>query len=187
MGKLQPWIIGLGLLLSIPLTGQSDVRFQLSASPSIFHERFDSVNRYRIWLMSAGIQWQFHELGPKLVINRRIDAEYGFGKLAGKAEYDFALMLSTVLEWKATPRTTVTFTLGSGPGFHSTDTDKQARGFIFSNHFTLGLLLPLKNSRILLNPQFGFRHMSNLSFNQPNNGIDHWIVRLGVQYVLPDR
>src|SRR5688572_12970075 len=65
--------------------------------------------------------------------------------------------------------------LGSGPHYPSTDSPKQASGFIFSDNVFVGLTKKniIRNSALDLDLQFRHRHLSNAGLKDPNGGIDN--------------
>ena len=70
---------------------------------------------------------------------------------------------------------------GAGPHYISVETERQAKGFIFSDNFLLAYRRKLLLGRepYELSVYSGFRHISNASLKQPNGGIDNIIIGLG--------
>lgn len=70
---------------------------------------------------------------------------------------------------------------GAGPHYISVETERQAKGFIFSDNFLLAYRRKLLLSREPYELSFygGFRHISNASLKQPNGGIDNIMIGLG--------
>jgi len=66
---------------------------------------------------------------------------------------------------------------GAGPHYISVETERQAKGFIFSDNFLLAFRrkLLLNRDPYELSVYGGFRHISNASLKQPNGGIDNII------------
>jgi len=75
------------------------------------------------------------------------------------------------------------FFVSSGPQWNPVMPERQSSGFIFSNNIFFGM-----NIRIIKNLYFdirpGFRHLSNLSLNLPNHGINNLVLSGGVFYVF---
>jgi hypothetical protein len=70
---------------------------------------------------------------------------------------------------------------GVGPHYISVETERQAKGFIFSDNFLLAYRRKFLLSRepYELSVYSGLRHISNASIKQPNGGIDNIIIGLG--------
>lgn len=68
--------------------------------------------------------------------------------------------------------------LASGPNFITVDTRQQEEGFVFSDNFSLGGKLKLKNAG-LLSLFVRFRHLSNLNLDHPNKGINNMFLGVG--------
>jgi hypothetical protein len=79
------------------------------------------------------------------------------------------------------PNKTLSFyILGStGPHSISENSVRQAKGFVFSNQFSIGLHIRVgKNSYLDLRPRL--RHLSNFSREKPNRGINNLIISGGM-------
>jgi hypothetical protein len=70
---------------------------------------------------------------------------------------------------------------GAGPHYISVETERQAKGFIFSDNFLLAYRRKLLLGRepFEISVYSGFRHISNASLKQPNGGIDNIMIGLG--------
>ncbi|MFN0048605.1 MAG: acyloxyacyl hydrolase [Cytophagales bacterium] len=73
--------------------------------------------------------------------------------------------------------------IGTGPHFIAIDTEKQKKGFIFSNCVGAGMQFFVQKN-ISLICSFRIKHMSNLELFQPNSGINSYNFHLGFTYVL---
>ena len=69
--------------------------------------------------------------------------------------------------------------LGSGPHFITAELDRQATGFIFSDNLALGVLKRM-DKELMLNLQFGVRHISNAGLKLPNRGVNTLNFRVGL-------
>jgi len=69
--------------------------------------------------------------------------------------------------------------LGSGPHFITAELDRQATGFIFSDNLFLGVMKGIDKT-LLLNLQFGVRHISNANLKLPNRGVNTINFRVGI-------
>ncbi len=74
--------------------------------------------------------------------------------------------------------------IGTGPHYISVETDLQAKGFIFSDNFEIGLIKNLPQLATQLHLRTRFRHISNAGLKSPNLGIDSFFVVLGISRPL---
>ncbi|HFA47531.1 MAG TPA: acyloxyacyl hydrolase [Bacteroidetes bacterium] len=96
-----------------------------------------------------------------------------------KKEFEFGANLGLEYRLNLSGQTAIIAAVGSGPHYISAETPKQAKGFIFSDNFTLGLRQALGNSGTDLHLRARFRHISNANLKKPNNGIDSWFLIFG--------
>ena len=73
--------------------------------------------------------------------------------------------------------------ISSGPHHISRAPERQARGFIFSDNFFIGLNIRTGKS-MFLDIRPGKRHISNLSIKEPNGGINTFIINVGILKLL---
>ena len=75
--------------------------------------------------------------------------------------------------------------VGTGPHYINTVTERQAQGFLFSDNVMIGLRkqLPSRNHHYELNIQYRFRHISNAGLSYPNQGINNGFLILGITKV----
>jgi len=126
------------------------------------------------------------DVGPHLRINGVADVQFGAASSihSGKQDFDLALNISTEFLWQFHKAVGFRATIGSGPGYQSSDTGVQARGYVFSNNFSAGLRFSLAQERVVLVPQVRFRHMSNAGLKLPNKGIDNFLFLVGIEVPL---
>jgi len=111
---------------------------------------------------------------PQLVLARTPDTGLS---------WEGGLNLGLEGEWRITPKWRLLGAIGSGPHYLGLRTRLQARGFIFSDNFTLGTALRLP-SGLWLSGALRFRHISNAGLQSPNKGIDNWFLLLGFRKAL---
>ncbi|PHR74542.1 MAG: hypothetical protein COA67_00240 [Lutibacter sp.] len=71
------------------------------------------------------------------------------------------------------------YALGSvGPMIIDTETERMAKGFAFSDVFSLGLSYKLNS--ITIDTRYGVRHVSNFNFQNPNSGYNSANFEIGV-------
>ncbi len=96
-----------------------------------------------------------------------------------KNEFEFGANLGLEYRLNLSDQTAIIGAIGSGPHYITVETPQQAKGFIFSDNFTLGLKQSLGNSGTDLHLRTRFRHISNANLKKPNKGIDSWFLLLG--------
>ncbi len=92
--------------------------------------------------------------------------------------FEGGLNLGLQGEWQLDTDWRLQAAIGSGPHFLGLRTELQARGFIFSDNFTLRCARRLP-SKWQLTCGVRFRHISNAGFQNPNKGIDNWFLLFG--------
>ena len=79
------------------------------------------------------------------------------------------------------PNDVISFKLASGPHYVTVETEKQAKGFIFSDYYLVayrrGFNISKKN--YALDFEFGYRHISNAGLQEPNRSISNFIFGFG--------
>jgi hypothetical protein len=104
---------------------------------------------------------------------RAVTYEYGIGV---RANFNFAI----------SKRNTFRAVIGSGPHYFDCYTYRQAYGFLFSDY----LLVDYRRYFILndryysFDFEIGYRHISNASLCEPNDGIENIIIGIGFNIVL---
>ncbi len=81
---------------------------------------------------------------------------------------EFALGIGIITRYNLINNISV-YALGSvGPMIIDTETERLAKGFAFSDVFSLGLSYKLNS--ITIDTRYGVRHTSNLNLQNPNSG-----------------
>lgn len=101
------------------------------------------------------------------VVNLRTDFEFGINM-----GLSFDLLRSEKLRLNAA--------VGSGPHFITVETNRQSKGFIFSDNFELGASYNLKGISTAVLFKLRYRHISNAGLKEPNGGIDNFFVIAGL-------
>jgi len=168
-------IVAFTVFVVTELSAQKELRF--SVGNSFVDERLPGGDMYSVWLGSFGVSKQLSRKDSRISLRIIKDLQFGLGSTHTRGDRDFDLAFNIAFEgvWQFTKPTALTFSIGSGPAYQSTSTTLQARGFVYSNNFTMGLRFTLSNS-IVLTPQVRFRHMSNAGWKAPNGGIDNFFV-----------
>ena len=88
------------------------------------------------------------------------------------------------LSLQLTNHSTLSLDIGSGPHFITVETERQARGFAFSDNLFFVYRSRNNYAGSEIKVFFGFRHVSNASLMKPNGGIDNIIFGLGASDLL---
>lgn len=163
------------------ISGQQGVYIGLG--DSFIPENFPEDRSYHIWLVSAGFTWRLIELSQNVALHGIVDLQYGDAstRSLGNDDFDIAANFCIQLQWDLNESVAAIASIGSGPGYQSSVSIVQARGFVFSNNFSAGFLISAAKGAIALTPQVRFRHMSNASLKSPNHGIDNFLVSVGLR------
>lgn len=103
-----------------------------------------------------------------------------------KMEIELGTNVGLLYNYKLTENLLLDIGIGSGFHFISIRTNLQARGFIFSDNFILGISKRLKSKKGFMefSIQTRFRHISNAGLKEPNTGIDNFIILTGLSKVF---
>ena len=99
-----------------------------------------------------------------------------------KIEIEAGINFGFIYNYRLSDNLLLDFGIGSGPHFITINTKMQARGFVFSNNFILGISKRIKDktNNWELSLQIRLRHMSNMKLLIPNSGLDHLIFYCGI-------
>jgi len=96
--------------------------------------------------------------------------------------YEYGLNLGFVMHYKLSNFLPYAL-ISLGPHYISGAPDRQVSGFIFSDNGQVGIEYELLEL-IYLDLFFGFRHLSNASLKQPNDGINSFLFGAGISFNL---
>lgn len=121
----------------------------------------------------------------KKIFNMSVDLfpHYGFvWVVEDKKYYEFGLNVRLGFNFSISSKDVISTKLGSGPHYVNVETTKQAKGFIFSDYYLITYKRSLsKNIKpVLIEIEFGYRHMSNAGLKMPNRSISNFIFGLGI-------
>jgi len=95
-------------------------------------------------------------------------------------DLEFGANLGLKYEFNFGKTTLLTAAIGSGPHVITAETTDQSRGFIFSDNIEVGIRQLMKKSDWEVHLKWRWRHISNANLNPPNDGIDTFLIVLGV-------
>lgn len=110
-----------------------------------------------------------------VVVFHSKETTYEFG-INVRANFNFAVSKLDVLR----------AIIGSGPQYFDCHCCRQAYGFLFSDYLMIGYrrYFILNNRYCNFDFEFGYRHISNASIYEPNDGINNLIIGIGFNVVL---
>lgn len=159
------------------------------AGRSVTGETLSAGQTYHLWFVTVGTSRGIADLTRRIRLSALLELHTGIARVNPHEyrELDMALNIATDFRWQISRSIFLCLSAGSGPGFQTSASPKQARGFIFSNHVAFGVRFPVIRDNILLSMQIRFRHMSNARIRNPNAGIDNFLFLAGVTIPLAQR
>ncbi len=98
----------------------------------------------------------------------------------GRTDYEFGMNLGFSYYVSLGAGLDIGASLGTGPHYITVETSRQARGFIFSDNFELGVRYYASRFKVMVELKGRYRHISNAGLREPNGGIDNGFVILGI-------
>jgi hypothetical protein len=173
------WVAALWLLLLSSAIGQSSPTLGLAFGYSYVQEQLPEGNPYQPYLIMARYTVYLSKSGkkgkPGLIVEPQVNP-VSLGK--GGSTIELGLNAGITYGWDL-GRSHLYGGISAGPHYTGVRTSLQARGFIFSDNFFVGLRSPLRKN-IQLDLQARFRHLSNAGIQSPNKGIDNFLVVIGL-------
>ena len=97
-----------------------------------------------------------------------------------KLNIEFGLNAGLIFSRKISRALFMYVMLGSGPHYINAQTQRQAKGFIFSDNIAAGIRVPMPSHLAgELNIQTRLRHISNAGLKSPNGGINNLFLVIG--------
>ncbi len=95
-------------------------------------------------------------------------------------DFEFGLNVGFSYTFLQTRKVSLHVALGSGPHYITIETEKQARGFIFSDNLELGAAYRIESLNTSVLFKLRYRHISNAGLQEPNGGIDNLFIVAGI-------
>jgi hypothetical protein len=95
---------------------------------------------------------------------------------------DYALNIGFVTRYNFNDKLSTYFLFSTGPTWLDSATERQAKGFAFSNVLSIGVAYNTNRFRFEFGP--GVRHVSNASTHFPNGGHNSSTLDFGITYLL---
>jgi len=103
--------------------------------------------------------------------------------LDSKPEFECGVNVFFDFGFQLSKKSILSVIIGSGPHFITVETTKQSNGFLFSDNFLMSFKRNVSEN-LEIGVFSGYRHMSNASIKQPNNGIDNILFGISVAKLL---
>jgi hypothetical protein len=155
---------GYKLLFNYPLkTGLFSYELQLE--PSVYAARHQLMNEYYIQ----------PDFGDDYLLQREIYTQE-------KTIMEYAFNIGIQVRYNITSMFSLIFLGSIGPMYSSTQTERLAKGFAFSDIAAFGAACKFK--KIMLEIKPGLRHVSNLDIQYPNAGHNATTIDFGISVFL---
>jgi len=141
--------------------------------------------RYYIIPVGANFSFPLFKTKPGKDFNMSVDLfpHHVFVSVGDdRSDYEFGLNVRLGVNYSLSDNDVMSFKLATGPHYITVKTEKQARGFIFSDYYIIcynRLLNCNGDMPYVLNFEFGYRHISNGWIKEPNRSISNFIFGLG--------
>ncbi len=148
-----------------PFTNKKQWNFEAVVQPSYFRIKHRLLNKFFIKPEDSD---NYIELREKFTQERIIN--------------EFALQIGALCRFNITENLSVYAILGSGPMILEKESERQAKGFSFSNSGGLGLMYKINS--VFFDIRGTLRHVSNLQLIEPNNGYNSMALEFGISTEL---
>jgi hypothetical protein len=144
---------------------------------SLIHEQLpEGVTYQPIIILGNYPIWQF----GRLTIYAEPQFTLVYPRINDRTDFELGVNMGFLYTFFQADRLSLYAAIGSGPHYITVETDRQARGFIFSDNFELGSAYNFERINTAFLLKFRFRHISNAGLKEPNGGIDNFFVIAGL-------
>lgn len=139
----------------------------------------------RYYVALAGGSFGFPLFKAKKNFNMSVDIYPHFGKVWVKGDTDyieFGINVRLGFNFSISDDDVLSFKIASGPHYVTVETEKQTKGFIFSDYYMLTYRrgFDILKKKYAIDLEFGYRHISNAGIKLPNRSISNFIFGLGL-------
>ena len=169
------------LLFTLTLHGQPGApkRFKTEGVLLGYGPTFSDNTNYTVYYFMGDFSWSFSKPRRRDFLSIYFEPQINLVKTDRPLDFEFGANLGLRNYIRVNDGFYLYQMLGSGPHFITAELDRQATGFIFSDNLAIGSLIALKPA-LLLNLQFGVRHISNAGLKLPNRGVNTLNFRVGL-------
>ncbi len=134
--------------------------------------------QYQPIIIGGAVHLPFYQTKGIFNIALDLTPQVGFVPYQDGMEYEFGLNFIFAFGFQVGSNSILSINLGSGPHYITAIIDRQASGFIFSDHFNIAYKRKINTWQ--LGFTVGIRHISNAGFEEPNLGIENIGVRVSL-------
>lgn len=180
--KLYAGVLVLFLLFPIVIDAQSErsghQSYGVFAGFGISEHKI--VDRYQLFYLGGDFSWSLGKAIKKDFVSFYLEPQFNFVSAENRLDFEFGLNGGLRNYIRINPGFYFYQMIGSGPHYISANIKKQAKGFIFSNNFSIGVFKSINKKSLFLNLQFRFRHISNAGIKEPNEGVNSYNLIIGL-------
>ncbi len=126
---------------------------------------------YQPLLMGGAVHLPLYQTKGRFNIALDLAPQVGFVPYQNGMEYEFGLNFIFSFGFQVGENSILSANIGTGPHYITAAIERQASGFIFSDHFNIAYKKRIKN--LQLGFTVGIRHISNAGLKEPNLGIEN--------------
>jgi len=171
-------------LLQINALGQENPKFINQKSIGGFIStglplyKLEEDTHYQPLIVGAGWHLPLYQTKGQFNIALDLVPQVGFVPYNAGMEYEFGLNFIFAFGFQLGENSILSVNVGTGPHYITAEIERQASGFIFSDHFNLAYKKRINDLQFGLT--VGIRHISNAGFEEPNLGIEN--IGIGVSF-----
>ena len=141
----------------------------------------EGSNRYYVLLVGGVFGLPFYKTPNFFNVSVDFYPHFGYVWVKDCRFIEFGLNIRLGLNFEVSEKNIICVKIASGPHYMNCETEKQANGFIFSDYYLVTYKRGLKISKadFTFDFEFGYRHISNAGFKEPNRSISNFIFGLG--------
>ncbi len=133
--------------------------------------KLEEGTQYQPIIIGGAMHLPFYQTKGRFNIALDLAPQIGFVPYPNKMEYEFGLNFIIAFGFQIGDNSILSINVGAGPHYITAAIERQAAGFIFSDH--LNIAYKKKINTWQLGVTAGIRHISNAGFEEPNLGIEN--------------
>lgn len=134
-------------------------------------------DRYQPLILGGIYHLPFYQTSGRFNIGVDFMPQLGFASFNSTTSFEVGVNVQFNFNLEVGEKHIISARGGAGPHFVNVTTERQSKGFIFSDNFTFSYRVKLQE-HFQLGIMAGIRHISNAGLQQPNLGIDNLIFGL---------
>ncbi|MCF6352359.1 MAG: acyloxyacyl hydrolase [Cyclobacteriaceae bacterium] len=133
--------------------------------------KLEEGTTYQPLIIGGALHLPFYQTKSRFNIALDIAPQVGFVPYKNKVEYEFGLNFIIAFGFQIGENSILSINVGAGPHYITAAIERQASGFIFSDHFNIAYKKKINTWQ--LGVTAGIRHISNAGLEEPNLGIEN--------------